>query len=112
MKAVLIFIIITSMLLSSCSWTKTQVGWGIASTLATGLDAYSTTQALDNPDNYERYSLVMGKHPSDSKVYIYMGLSQLCILGVAHLVPSWRSWLLGGKTFLNTGCYINNERLE
>jgi len=108
MKYILIMIIF----LSGCAWSKVDIGWGIASTVATAGDAYSTTQALKNPDNYEGYSLIMSKHPSNSEVYLFMGISQIATLIVAHLVPSWRPWLLGGKTVINTGCWINNERLE
>ena len=104
-------ILLCLIFLSSCSWSKGEIAWGIASTLATGADTYTTTRFLDNPDNYEMNPM-LGKHPSDTEVITYMVTSQLLVLMVAHIFPEWRTWILGSKTAVNTGFAINNTQLD
>ena len=98
-------------LLTGCSWSKSEIRWGIASTIASGADAYTTVRMLDNPRNYE-CNPIMGKHPSDLTVISYMITSQALVLTIAHFMPKYRKWVLGGKTAVNLGCAINNTRLD
>ena len=97
--------------LSGCSWSKLEIGYGIASCFATGTDAYTTMRMLDNPDNHER-NPILGKHPSDAEIIIYMASSQILALTVAHFVPEWRKLILGSKTAINLGASLNNVRLD
>lgn len=103
--------IILILILTGCSWSKSEIKWGIASTIATGADIYTTTRMLDNPRNHECNPL-MGRHPSDTRVIIHMAGFQVLALTMAHFVPEWRSWILGGKTGINTICTINNMNLD
>ena len=102
-------------------WTtgeKVMLGWSIAASAA---DAYTTTQALNNPNNYE-VNPIMGKHPSNGRVIATIGLSQLIALAVSHWYPyidlpligrvNMRYGFLGFKAVLNTGCAINNSQLD
>lgn len=100
------------LLISGCAtWTPQDKILGVASCVAAAADTYTTIQFLDNPDNYERNPM-LGKHPSDTEVIIYMAMSQIITLIIADIFIEWRSWILGGKTALNTGWAINNRRLE
>ena len=54
-----------------------------ASCVAAAADAYTTTRALDNPNNWE-INPVIGKRPSDSKVVITLGVSQILTIVLAH----------------------------
>ena len=103
--------IILIILLSGCGWSKSDIAWGVASTLATGADFYTTSEALENPNNTERH-IALKKRPSNSEVAI-LTVSTLGIsLALAHIFPKLRPWLLGAKTVISTGAAINNSRLE
>ena len=100
------------LILSGCaSWTPAEKRWLGASWLATGADIYYTERALDNPGNHE-LNPFLGDHPSDTKLITYVITSQIGVTILAHFMPEWRKWLLGGKTVLNTGCAIHNSQLD
>ena len=108
MKKILIIVVI---LLSGCSWSKSDIAWGVASTLATGADIYTTSEMLDNPNNCET-NIILGKHPSNSEIVIVLATGQVIALTIAHFFPKLRPYLLGAKTALNGGWAIHNSRLE
>jgi hypothetical protein len=102
--------------LSGCAtnpkpWTNTEKALAVASILATGADAYTTTRMLDNPNNWE-VNPIMGKHPSDGRVIATMAATQALFLVVCHYWEDARPWLLGAKTIFNTGLAIHNSKLE
>ena len=103
--------IILIILLSGCSWSKSDIAWGVASTLATGADFYTTSEFLKNPNNYE-LNPILGKHPSNSEVFMVLASGQVIVLTIAHFFPKLRPYLLGGKTAINTSFAIHNSRLE
>ena len=126
--AKIVSLMVGFMLLCSCSslpkarpWTTSEkivAGWSV---LASAADAYTTTQALNNPYNYEVNPL-LGKRPSDGKVIVYLGLSQLIALAISHWYPdvelpligkvNMRHGFLGFKAIVNTGCVVNNSQLD
>lgn len=128
MRTRISILIVGVMFLAGCGhtptprpWTtgeKMTLGWSV---LASAADAYTTTQALNNPYNYEVNPL-MGKHPSDGKVVIFLGVSQLVAIALAHWYPdvefpligkvNMRYGFLGTKAVINTGCAINNYQLD
>jgi len=108
MKSIMLILLIT---LTGCSWSKSEIRWGLASCVATGADIHTTTRMLDNPNNYER-NPIMGRHPSDATVISYMITSQILVLTIAHFVPEWRKWILGSKTAINFAWAINNTQLD
>ena len=102
-------------------WTtgeKITLGWSV---LASAADMYTTTQALNNPYNYE-VNPIITKHPSNGRVIITLGLSQLIAVGISHWYPdlelpligkvNMRYGFLGFKAVVNTGCAINNAQLD
>ena len=99
------------LLLQGCAWSKQDKLLGVASCIAAAGDAYTTTMALDNPNNWE-INPILGEHPSDTEVIIYMVTSQGIALLVAHIFPKLRPWILGGKTVVNLGGTINNMQLD
>ena len=103
-------LIIAVVLLSGCSWSKSDIAWGVASTLATGADFYTTSEFLENPNNYE-LNPILGKHPSSSEVFMVLATGQVITLTLAHFFPKLRPYLLGGKTAINTGFAIHNTQL-
>ena len=105
-----ILILIILIILTGCSWSKTDIAWGVASTLATGADFYTTSEFLENPNNHETYPL-LDEHPSNSEVFIALATGQIITLTIAHFFPKLRPYLLGAKTVLNGGCAIHNSRL-
>lgn len=101
-------IILCVMVLCSCAtWSKTDKALLTASWLASGADYYTTTKILDN-GGYEMNPLI-GEHPSNEKLMMYMISSQVIVTLVAHFFPKYRKVLLGGKTIVNTGCAIHNS---
>ena len=115
-KRVMRYLIIISLLiLTSCvhyrPWTKTEKVMLAGSWLAAGADYYTSERALDDPGNHEMNPLI-DKHPTDFELATYMLTSQIGITILAHCFPKWRSWLLGGKAAINTGCAIHNSKLD
>ena len=108
MKKTLIIVVV---LISGCSWSKSDIAWGVASTLATGADFYTTSKMLENPNNYEM-NPILGKHPSNSEVFMVLATSQIIVLTIAHFCPTLRPYILGGKTAISGGWAIYNSRLE
>jgi len=97
---------------SGCAgWTTLDKTLAVSSTLATAADIYTTTRMLNNPSNYEMNPM-LGKHPSDSKVIVYLGLTQVLTLIFTNLTPKARPYILGGKTLLNGSLAISNTRLD
>ena len=128
MKTKISILIIGLMLMAGCGhmstprpWTtgeKVMLGWSV---LASAADYYTTTEALNNPDVYEA-NFFMGRHPSNGKVAIFIGVSELIAIAVSHWYPdielpligkvNMRYGYLGAKAALNTGCAINNSQLD
>jgi len=104
-------LIIAVILLSGCSWSKSDIAWGVASTLATSADFYTTSEFLENPNNYE-LNPILGKHPSNSEIFMVLATGQVITLIIAHLFPTLRPYILGGKTAISGGWAIHNSRLE
>ena len=104
-------LIIAVILLSGCSWSKSDIAWGVASTLATGADFYTTSEFLENPNNYEM-NPILGKHPSNSEVFMVLATSQIIVLTIAHFCPTLRPYILGGKTAISGGWAIHNSQLD
>jgi len=104
------------LLVSSCAympkaepWTNGDKALLAASVLAVAADAYTTKRMLNNPDNYE-VNPIMGKHPSDTKIYITLGAFHALVVAVAHYWKPVRKPILAVKTGINTGCAIHNKK--
>ena len=78
-------------------WTKGEKAVLIWSTLATAADAYTTTQALNNPNNCEM-NPILGKYPSDGKVIAVAG-NMLPIPFILINATSW-NWVLFANVLL------------
>ena len=88
--------IISLVFLTSCAtikpprpWTKNEkigAAFFVAGHLA---DTYTTIQHQNYPEIYE-INPALGKHPSDSKVYMYMGATGAIGLLIAHYFPNLR----------------------
>ena len=110
-RAVACVMMITLSVSGCAGWTPLHKTLAITSTLATAADAYTTTRFLDNPNNYEM-NPVLGKHPSNAEVVSYLAFTQLVTLGIAHLWPEARPWILGGKTLINGSLALHNTTLD
>ena len=104
-------LIIAVILISGCSWSKSDIAWGLASTLATAADGYITSEFLENPNNHEM-NQILGKHPSNSEVFMVLATSQIIVLTIAHFYPKLRPYILGVKTAISGGWAIHNSQLE
>jgi hypothetical protein len=102
---------ISLIFLTGCSWSKSDIAWGVASTIATAADGYTTSEFLENPSNYEM-NPILGEHPSNSEIFMVLATGQVIVLTIAHFFPKLRPWILPGKTVVNTGFAIHNSRLE
>ena len=113
MKTLLITILLL-ILLPCCAalptprpWTKAETIVLGASCLAAVADAYTTTRALDN--GCEEMNPLIGKHPSDGAVIVFMGITQAATIIVAHYWPDFRLWILGFKTAVNGAAAARNS---
>ena len=103
--------IIAVIFLSGCSWSKSDISWGLASTLATAADGYTTSQMLENQAIHEM-NPILGGHPSNSEIFMVLATGQIIVLTIAHFYPTLRPYILGGKTAISGGWAIHNSRLE
>jgi hypothetical protein len=106
--------LIIVLLLTGCAsrpWTQQEKILLGVSCVAMLADTYTTTRFLDNSNNYEM-NPILGSHPSDTNVVMYMFSSQVVAIILAHYFPKYRSWILGIKTGLNTSGAVNNSALD
>lgn len=106
-----IVIIVTLVMLSGCSWSKVDIGLGIASTVATAADFYTTSEFLDNPNNHET-NPILGEHPSNSEIFMVLATGQIAALILAYFCPKLRPYILGAKTTINAGWAVSNYQLD
>lgn len=92
-------------------WTKWDKALGAFYLAGHTADAVSTERALDNPNNYE-LNPILGKHPSDTEIAVYMAGTSILVLIVADRVPKLRKPLLLIGGALGAGLAIHNSRLD
>lgn len=112
-KSYLIFLIIV-LLFTGCAssrpWTKSEkvaAGYFI---LGHSADALSTEKMLENPNIYET-NLILGKHPSDTKIAIYFSLTGIAALTISHFYPKLRLLFLSIYGTQGFGYALHNKRL-
>ena len=100
--------IIFILIISGCaSWSTHDKMLAVASFGASYADYHTTRDILDN-GGYEMNPLI-GKHPSNEKLAAYMLTTQLITIAIAHFWEDYRTEILMGKTFINTGCAVHNN---
>lgn len=111
MKWILIFLILLPSSLSAFDkWDEVDI---TMETAFIGLLAYDTLQTLDIKNHNGMYetNIILGEHPSDSKIIIYSISSAVLQFGIAHILPSdWRkAWIASGITLEAHCCYTNKR---
>ena len=105
-------IISLCLLLSSCtSWTPREKVAGAFFVAAHTANYYSTTEMLNNPDNWE-VNPGLGEHPSDRKCLVYFSLTGAGALIVAHFWKDARQWLLWGYGGVNAYWTVHDSGLD
>lgn len=107
---IIVFFVSTTSNAEPRSWTKDEKILLFWSSMASIADMYTTCRALDDPDNWE-INPILGRQPEDGQVIIYMSLSQIATVIIAHFWPDMRKKLLTGKATINTGFAIHNDNL-
>jgi len=105
-----VFLVISCDLLCGCTyikpnprpWTMEEKQAAVYFTVGHLLDAYTTEKFLDKPQFYEM-NPILGKHPSDEKVILYFGITEIGALTIAHFWPWLRKPLL--FSYGTTGIY-------
>ena len=75
-------------------WTpddKSMLAWGA---LGVAADIYTTTQFLNNPNNYETNPL-LGRHPKPLTVVSYIVTEYLISVAIAHFCPDLTLPIIG-----------------
>jgi len=94
-------------LLSGCAtWSHTDKALLAASWGAAFADWKTTTRVLD--DGGSEMNPLVTDHPSDSTLLTYIVVSQLGVTILAHCMPKYRTWILGGATAVHLGCAVHN----
>jgi hypothetical protein len=79
--------------------------------VALALDWRQTLQIIKDPNRYET-NVILGKHPSDSKVNTYFALSMIGHAAVTHVLPSkWRPYWQYTWIVIETDAVIHNARV-
>jgi len=81
-------------------WTTGEKIMAGAFIAAHGANWYSTKRALSF-DNITEMNPILGERPNDTEIASYFIVSGLIGLGVAHYMPEWRYWILGGYAATN-----------
>lgn len=107
---IIVFFLLTTACTGLRPWTKEEKGLLLWSSMASMADMYTTCRALDDPANWE-INPILGRHPENEQVVIYMSFSQIATVTIAHFWPDIRKTLLIGKATINTGFAIHNDNL-
>ena len=92
------------------AWTTGEKVAAAGFVAAHSANWYSTKRALSFDNVYEM-NPILGKHPEGSEVASYFIVSGLIGLGVAHYMPEWRYWILGGYAATNIYFTFHDMRL-
>ncbi len=71
-------------------WTKGEKIGAAFYLAGHGADMYTTIRHQDYPDKIYERNPILGKHPEDHKIYLYMGVTTGLILLISHYVPKLR----------------------
>jgi len=93
-----LILIVVCLLFASCAsinpkprpWTqgeKVGAGFLLAGKVA---DTYTTIRHQDYPDQICESNPILGKHPEDHEIYLYMGVTAGLALLIAHYAPRLR----------------------
>jgi len=107
---IIVFFFSTTASAEPRAWTEEEKILLFWSSMASIADMYSTCRALDNPDNWEINPMI-GKHPENERVVVFLSLSQIATVIIAHFWPDMRKVLLQGKATINTTFAIHNYNL-
>ena len=106
-----LFIISLLIILTGCGtarpWTNAEKVMLGASWIATGADAYTTVQGLNN--GCSEANPIVGSDPSNATVIGFAVLIQLGFWAAAHFIPEHRIWILGTKTIISGSCAVWNS---
>lgn len=96
-RKILLVALVTLVLLPGCAslpkprpWTKGEkvgAGFFLAGHMA---DTYTTIRHQDYPERIYEKNPILGKHPDDHEIYLYMGVTSGLILLISHYVPKLR----------------------
>ena len=107
---IIVFFISTNANAEPRPWTKEEKILLFWSSMASVADMYTTCNALSDPDNWE-INPMLGRHPGNGQVIIYMSFSQIVTVIIAHFWPDMRKRILTGKATINTVFAIHNDNL-
>lgn len=111
-------LIIAMFLLSNCAaidftprpWTKGEKVAGAAFVVAHTANWYSTKRH-QSFDNITEMNPILGERPSQEQIAGYFLLSGLAGLGIAHIMPEYRYWILAPYTATNFYFTYHDMRL-
>ena len=92
-------------------WTKSEKVGAAFFLAGHAADAYTTIRHQDYSDRINEENPALGEHPSDPRVYLYMGATAAVVLLVAHYFPKLRLPLCIGYGGLNLYFAWGNWRL-
>ena len=111
----LILLLIICVLLIGCGhsrpWTKKEITLAGISIGAAAADYYTTRRNLSEIPNNHEINPMLGPRPEGTELVCYFVTSQLLTIIVADYFDSQRSYILTGKTAINTGCAIHNNEV-
>jgi len=99
-------------LLTSCAtWTTgdtvRESSWVVINTIDWG----QTLEMAKNPNEFKEHNPILGNHPSQGRVNVYMASSTLAHIGVSSLLPqNIRPWWQYITIGFSGACVINNLR--
>jgi len=106
-RSIVLFLALT---LTSCANWLPKDRWLFAASMAAATGDYITTIEA-RKRGYDELNPGIGSDPSNERIAFSMVLSQLAVLFLADRFERFRSWILGIKIALNTGCAISNSSL-
>lgn len=106
-----------AMLLSlpSCQtarWDKTEIALETAALTLHMVDWSQTLKIARNPAEYTERNPLLGRHPSEGKVNIFMGVWLIIQPVIANALPhDWRKGFIALTAAVKLGCVLNNANI-
>lgn len=111
---ILIFIFLFCATYSNAADTWDSQEKGLAATMSTLLiiDWGQTINISRDPANHKELNPLLGSHPSEKDVHLYMGTALLGVLAISHILPSrYRSLFMLSVIAVELPTIYNNYKL-
>ncbi len=101
----------SSSVVAADSWSSKDKALAATMTTLLVVDWGQTINIARGP-SYHEINPILGLHPSEQSVHIYMGVALVGTLAISHVLPSkYRTWFMGSVIALELPYIYNNYQI-